>query len=89
MSLDRRSASFTSGLFRVTAVLTLATALTALAGDKARREREPRAEPPSSRSSFEKERDAAIDRAHDEIRRNPRQKKFILFRYGLEEKDLR
>ena len=31
----------------------------------------------------------AIRRARDEIRRDPNQKKFILFRYGLDEDDLR
>jgi hypothetical protein len=35
------------------------------------------------------QRQEAILRARDEIRRDPNQKKFILFRYGLHEDDLR
>jgi hypothetical protein len=35
------------------------------------------------------ERTSAIRRAQSEIQRNPTQRKFILFRYGLREEDLR
>ncbi len=35
------------------------------------------------------QRQEAIRRAREEIRRDPTQKKFILFRYGLREEDLR
>jgi hypothetical protein len=35
------------------------------------------------------QRQEAIRRAREEIRRDPQQKKFILFRYGLREDDLR
>jgi hypothetical protein len=35
------------------------------------------------------EREASIRRAREEIRKDPKQRKFILFRYGLSEEDLR
>lgn len=76
-------------LLRLAWALAILGSLSAGAGDKPRREQEPRTPRQESRSSFELERDAAIERARSEIRKNPSQKKFILFRYGLDEKDLR
>ena len=40
------------------------------------------------RDDDDSQRREAIRRARDEIRRDPNQKKFILFRYGLHEDDL-
>lgn len=41
------------------------------------------------RRDDDSQRAAAIRRAREEIRKNPSQKKFILFRYDLREQDLR
>ncbi|MGH7897135.1 MAG: hypothetical protein ACREQQ_04235 [Candidatus Binatia bacterium] len=43
---------------------------------------------PSARG-FDPEREAVIRKARSEIEKNPGQKKFILFRYGLHEEDVR
>jgi hypothetical protein len=46
--------------------------------------------PPAARSDYEDlQRHEDIRRAREEILKNPSQKKFILFRYGLDEDDLR
>jgi hypothetical protein len=44
--------------------------------------------PPAARKG-DSEREAAVRKAQSEIQKNPTQKKFILFRYGLHEEDLR
>jgi hypothetical protein len=41
------------------------------------------------RQHEESERAESIRRAREEIRKNPGQRKFILFRFGLREEDLR
>lgn len=40
------------------------------------------------RTRTESDREAKIRKAREEIRKNPAQKQFILFRYGLKEEDL-
>jgi hypothetical protein len=84
------AAEFTRRVLRIATLLLVAAVPAAVAGDKPHRApREARPVPEENRSSFESEHDLAIERARSEIRKNPGQKKFILFRYGLDEKDLR
>ena len=79
---------FTKKVLRVTTVLAVISAFSAIAGDKPRRERELRPPHQTTHRSLESGRDDALERARSEIRKNPNQKKFILFRYGLDEEDL-
>jgi hypothetical protein len=70
-------------------VLLLAVATPSLARDRPRHRPERLRERMAERNPAESARDTAIRRARSEIQRNPSQKKFILFRYGLSENDLR
>lgn len=72
------------------ALLLLAIVATALGqeprGRKAPAERRPEEPRTPSRDARRAE---LLERARREIEKNPSQKKFILFRYGIDERDLR
>ena len=75
----------------MTMLLAAARALAAAAPEHPPLHLEMPLEPPPEHRSKEdhSERSDAVRRAIEEIRRDPSQKKFILFRHGLREEDLR
>jgi len=72
----------------VAGLIAAAAPLTSFAGENEKKKPGNRKDTTRSSLGFESEREAKIRRARDEIQKDPKQKKFILFRYGLNEADL-